>query len=120
MGDEWGLAGDTLWIKPTISFTVKVLESSEDDAVWDELQNLQVSLLKAFAYSDGILTGGESYVWVIDSAFTTPPIDFSLDVGIERFYFDISDAGSSLVTSLLSFLSLGVLLPGFAESNIVV
>ena len=120
LGDEWGIAGDTLWIKPTISFTVKVLESSEDDPVWDELKNLQVSLLKAFAYSDGILTGGESYVWVIDSAFTTPPIDFSLDVGIERFYFDISDAGSSLVTSLLSFLSLGVLLPGFDESNIVV
>lgn len=120
LGNEWGIAGDTLWIKPTISFTVKVLESSEDDPVWDELQNLQVSLLKAFAYSDGILTGGESYVWVIDSAFTTPPIDFSLDVGIERFYFDISDAGSSLVTSLLSFLSLGVLLPGFDESNIVV
>ena len=119
LGNEWGLEGDTLWIKPTISFTVVVLESSEDDADWDELQNLQVSLMKAFAYSEGILTGGESYVWVIDSSFTTPPNDFSLDVGLERFFFDISDAGSSLVTSLLSLLSLGILLPGADESNIV-
>ena len=119
LGNEWGLEGDTLWIKPTISFTVVVLESSQDDADWDELQNLQVSLLKAFAYSEGILTGGESYVWVIDSSFTTPPNDFSLDVGLERFFFDISDAGSSLVTSLLSLLSLGIPLPGVDESNIV-
>ncbi len=120
LGNEWGIEGDTLWIKPTISFTVVVLDSSEDEPVWDELKDLQVSLLKAFAYSEGILTGGESYVWVIDSSFTTPPFDFSLDVGIERFYFDISDAGSSLVTSLLSLLSLGIPLPGADESNIVV
>ena len=60
LGSEFGIEGDTLWVKPTISFTVVVLESSEGDAVWDELQNLQVSLLKAFAYSEGILTGGES------------------------------------------------------------
>ena len=119
LGDELGIEGDTLWIKPTISFEVVVLESSEGDAVWDELQNLQVSLLKAFAYSEGILTGGESYVWVIDSAFTTPPIDFSLDVGIERLYFDISDAASSLVSGLLAFVSLGIPLPGVDESDIV-
>ena len=119
LGDELGIEGDTLWIKPTISFEVVVLESSEGDAVWDELQNLQVSLLKAFAYSEGILTGGESYVWVIDSAFTTPPIDFSLDVGIERLFFDISDAASSLVSSLLAFVSLGIPLPGVDESDIV-
>ena len=120
LGDELGIEGDTLWVKPTISFEVVVLESSEGDAVWDELKNLQVSLLKAFAYSEGILTGGESYVWVIDSSFTTPPIDFSLDVGIERLYFDISDAGSSLVSSLISFLSFGITLPGVDESDIVI
>jgi len=119
LDDEWGIEGDTLWIKPTISFTVLVLESSQDDSDWDELQSLQVSLLKAFAYSEGILTGGESYVWVIDSKFTTKPNDFSIDVGLERFFFDISDAGSSLVTSLLSFLSLGIPIPGVDESNIV-
>ena len=119
LGDEWGIEGDTLWIKPTISFTVEVLESSQDDSVWDELDSLQVSLLKAFAYSEGIFTGGESYVWVIDSKFTTQPNDFSIDIGLERFFFDISDAGSSLVTSLLSFISFGIALPGVDESNIV-
>ena len=119
LGNEFGIEGDTLWVKPTISFTVVALESSEGDAVWDDLQNLQVSLLKAFAYSEGILTGGESYVWVIDSSFTTPPIDFSLDVGIERIFFDISDAASSLVSSLLAFLALGIPLPGGDQSDIV-
>ncbi len=119
LGDEFGIEGDTLWIKPTISFTVKVLEDSQNDPDWEDLETLQVSLLKAFAYSEGILTGGESYVWVIDSKFTMQPDDFSIDVGIERFFFDISDAGSSLVASLLSLLSLGIPIPGADESNIV-
>jgi len=119
LGDDFGIEGDTLWIKPTISFTVLVLEDSRDDPDWNELDTLQVSLLKAFAYSEGILTGGESYVWVIDSKFTTPPNDFSINIGLERIFFDISDAGSSLVTSLLSFIGLGIAIPGADESNIV-
>ena len=121
LGDEIGIEGDTLWIKPTISFTVMVLESSRDDSDWDELQTLQVSLLKAFAYSDGIFTGGESYVWVIDSKFTTQPDDFSIDIGIEKIFFDISDASSSLLTSLISLIAGGISIPGVGgdTSNIV-
>ena len=121
LGDEVGIEGDTLWIKPTISFTVMVLESSRDDSDWDELQTLQVSLLKAFAYSDGIFTGGESYVWVIDSKFTTQPDDFSIDIGIEKIFFDISDASSSLVASLISLIAGGISIPGLGgdASNIV-
>ncbi|MDC3299793.1 hypothetical protein OAV20_00980 [Euryarchaeota archaeon] len=121
LGDELGIEGDTLWIKPTISFTVMVLESSRDDSDWDELQTLQVSLLKAFAYSDGIFNGGESYVWVIDSKFTTQPDDFSIDIGIEKIFFDISDASSSLVTSLISLIAGGISIPGLGgdTSNIV-
>ena len=121
LGDEVGIEGDTLWIKPTISFTVMVLESSRDDSDWDELQTLQVSLLKAFAYSDGIFTGGESYVWVIDSKFTTQPDDFSIDIGIEKIFFDISDASSSLVASLISLIAGGISIPGLGgdTSNIV-
>ena len=121
LGDELGIEGDTLWIKPTISFTVMVLESSRDDSDWDELQTLQVSLLKAFAYSDGIFNGGESYVWVIDSKFTTQPDDFSIDIGIEKIFFDISDASSSLVTSLISLIAGGISIPGLGgdASNIV-
>ena len=121
LGDELGIEGDTLWIKPTISFTVIVLESSRDDSDWDELQSLQVSLLKAFAYSDGIFNGGESYVWVIDSKFTTQPDDFSIDIGIEKIFFDISDASSSLVASLISLIAGGISIPGLGgdASNIV-
>ena len=121
LGDEVGIEGDTLWIKPTISFTVMVLESSRDDSDWDELQTLQVSLLKAFAYSEGIFTGGESYVWVIDSKFTTQPDDFSIDIGIEKIFFDISDASSSLVASLISLIAGGISIPGLGgdASNIV-
>ena len=121
LGDEVGIEGDTLWIKPTISFTVMVLESSRDDSDWDELQSLQVSLLKAFAYSEGIFTGGESYVWVIDSKFTTQPDDFSIDIGIEKIFFDISDASSSLVASLISLIAGGISIPGLGgdASNIV-
>ena len=121
LGDEVGIEGDTLWIKPTISFTVMVLESSRDDSDWGELQTLQVSLLKAFAYSEGIFTGGESYVWVIDSKFTTQPDDFSIDIGIEKIFFDISDASSSLVTSLISLIAGGISIPGLGgdASNIV-
>ena len=121
LGDELGIEGDTLWIKPTIYFTVIVLESSRDDSDWDELQSLQVSLLKAFAYSDGIFNGGESYVWVIDSKFTTQPDDFSIDIGIEKIFFDISDASSSLVASLISLIAGGISIPGLGgdASNIV-
>jgi hypothetical protein len=98
-----------------------VLESSRDDSDWAELQTLQVSLLKALAYSDGIFTGGESYVWVIDSKFTTQPDDFSIDIGIEKIFFDISDASSSLVTSLISLIAGGISIPGLGgdASNIV-
>ena len=43
---------------------------------------------------------GESYVWIIDSVFTQPPREFTLDVGIERIYLDISEASSEFLTAL--------------------
>jgi hypothetical protein len=100
----WGLAGDTLWIEPGIVFSVQVLESSRNDPDWDDLDSLQVSIIKAMAYSgaDSVLAlgDGESYVWVIDSRFTTPPEFFEFEVGIERLYFDASSAGLDLLTIL--------------------
>ena len=88
-----------------ISYSVKLLDSSQNDPDWNQLDSLQVSLIKAFAYSgpDSILAlgEGETYVWVVDSRFTTQPNDFTLRVGIERFYFDISGAGSDLLFTLI-------------------
>jgi len=104
----WGLAGDTLWIEPGIVFSVQVLESSRNDPDWDDLDSLQVSIIKAMAYSGAesvlALGDGESYIWVIDSRFTTPPEFFEFEVGIERFYFDTSSAG----LDLLAILTLGL------------
>ena len=58
-------------------------------------------MVKAFAYSDTLgLEQGESYVWIIDSTFTQPPREFTLNVGIERIYLDISDASSEFLTAL--------------------
>jgi len=98
----WGLSGDRLWIKPTIQFQVDVIdEETPEDPAWANLQSMEVSLVKAFAYSDTLgLNQGESYVWVIDSAFTQPPRQFTLDVGIERIFLDISDAGAEFLTAI--------------------
>ena len=102
--DGWGIVGDTLWIEPGIVFSVQVLEGSRNDPDWDDLDSLQVSIIKAMSFSgsDSILAleDGESYIWVIDSRFTTAPYDFEFEVGIERFYFDTSSAGLDLITIL--------------------
>ena len=98
----WGINGDRLWIKPTIQFKVDVIEEEAPiDPAWDNLERLEVSLVKAFAYSDTLgLEQGESYVWIIDSSFTQPPREFTLNVGIERIFLDISDASSEFLTAL--------------------
>ena len=114
----WGIEGDTLWIEPGIVFSVKVLEESADDSDWNNLKFLQVSLIKAFAYSSSesvlALGDGESYIWVVDSRFTSVPYDFSLEIGIERFYFDISEAS----VGLLAALTLGLVDLGQDETGI--
>ena len=98
----WGISGDRLWIKPTIQFQVDVIdEETPEDPAWANLQSMEVSLVKAFAYSDTFgLNQGESYVWIIDSAFTQPPRQFTLDVGIERIFLDISDASAEFLAAI--------------------
>ena len=108
----WGIDGDSLWIEPGISFTVEVLGDSVADSDWNNLKFLQVSLIKAFAYSADdtalALGEGESYIWIVDSRFTSAPYDFSIEIGIERFYFDISQASSGLILALtLGLIDLG-------------
>jgi len=118
----WGIEGGTLWLEPGISFEVRVLDSSSNDPDWNQMGSLTVSLIKAFAYSgpDSILAlgEGETYVWVVDSRFTTPPSEFTLRIGIERLYFDITGASIDLVTSLIQTLTLGIINSGLDESGI--
>jgi len=104
--DGWGTEGNpptTLWVEPTIEFTVKVLD--DQATVWDHIEYLEVSLMKQFAYSINPLGEGESYVWVIDSRFTMMPEDFSLEVGLERFWFDISSAATSFLLALTGLIT---------------
>jgi len=99
----------TLWIQPAITYRVDVLDSSTTDPMWDEVDTLQVSLIKAFAYSspDSILAlgDGESYIWVVDSSFNSMPKEFSLEVGIERVFFNASAVMQDLVQAILNIFS---------------
>ena len=96
----------TLWIQPSVSYKVDVLDGSQTDSVWDGMDSLQVSLIKPFAYSspDSVLAlgDGESYVWVVDSKFSTMPQDFSLDIGIERVFFNASAVLQDLISALVN------------------
>ena len=104
----FGIEGGKLWIEPGIEFTVKEIGSSASDPDWENMKSLHVSLIKAFSYSDSgsllNLGGGESYVWVIDSRFTTPPTDFTFTVGIERLYFDVVGGAQDLFDTLFETL----------------
>ena len=99
----------TLWIQPAITYSVDALDSSTTDPMWDEVDTLQVSLIKAFAYSspDSILAlgDGESYIWVVDSSFNSMPNQFSLEVGIERVFFNASAVMQDLVQAILNIFS---------------
>ena len=100
--DGWGLAGvppTQLWVEPTIEYTIETLDPN--DSLWNDLGSLRVSLFKSFSYSLNPFEPGESYIWVIDSEFTMQPRDWSLEVGFERFWFDLGASASSFVTSLI-------------------
>nr|MBC8437764.1 hypothetical protein [Euryarchaeota archaeon] len=104
--DGWGTEGNPptiLWVEPTIEFSVRALDPSA--TVWNHIEYLEVSLMKQFAYSINPLGEGESYVWVIDSEFTMMPEDFSLEVGLERFWFDITGATTQFLTALIGIVT---------------
>jgi len=119
-GFEDGLS--KLWIEPGIQFSVQVLEAEINNPIWEDMDSLQVSLIKAFSYSgtDSFLAlgEGESYVWVIDSRFTHPPENFIFEVGIERFYFDLSTS-SGFAGALLDALNPFTNNPEPSEEGIV-
>ena len=85
-----------LWVKPTISYTVSTIDIN--DPMWDDLDHLEVSLLKGFTYDLSVGSEvGESYVWTIDSRFTQSPELFELNVGLERVTLNITDTTLSAV-----------------------
>ncbi len=107
LGQGWGISGSPvptqLWLEPVIEFRVEVID--ENDAMWQDMRSLEVSLMKSFAYGINPFESGESYVWLIDSHFTIPPTDWALQVGFERFWFDLSSAGAELLLALTTLAS---------------
>ena len=105
----WGVEDGTLWIEPGIEFTVRDIGNSASDPDWNLMESLHVSLIKAFSYSDSgsllNLGEGESYVWVIDSRFTTPPNDFKFEVGIEKLYFDLVGTGQDFASTIIAAIT---------------
>lgn len=95
-GEGWGIESsggllpvpDELWIRPTFQWAVSTL--NENAPLWDELEHLEVTMMKGLAF-DITLSNSESYAVVVDTRFTQPPSDVRLGVGIERITFNIGD-----------------------------
>ena len=105
LSNGWGVEGtppSQLWLEPTIEFRVEVIDPTAE--LWRDMETLEVSLMKSFAYGINPLQSGESYVWIIDSHFTIAPTDWALQVGFERFWFDLGDVGLSFIAAILSVL----------------
>ncbi len=100
-GEGWGIelggglipVPTELWIRPTFQWAVNALNIN--DPLWDELEHLEVTLMKGLAF-DITLSDSESYAVVIDTRFTQPPADVTLGVGIERISFDIAGTFASV------------------------
>jgi hypothetical protein len=92
-----------LWIRPTFQWAVNALNIN--DPLWNELEHLEVTLMKGLAF-DITLSNSESYAIVVDTRFTQPPSEVTLGVGIERISFDISSA-VALPGEFLASLLLG-------------
>lgn len=104
-GRTWDIDGDSLWIKPDIRFTVALLD--EGDAMWDDFQELNVTLMKAFSYDTSLFTnGGESFIWVLEGRFTQPPEAWAFTIGLDRVSFDVSAGlGINALIELLTGVS---------------
>ena len=89
---------EELWVRPTFQWAVTALD--QNDPLWDDLANLEVSLMKGLAF-DLTLQDSESYAVIIDSQFTQPPHQYTLSVGLQRMSFSVN----ALVTNTLEFLA---------------
>ncbi len=88
---------EELWIKPTFQWAVTALD--QNDPLWDDLANLEVSLMKGLAF-DVTLDDSESYAVVIDTQFTQPPHEYTLSVGLQKIAFKVN----ALVTNTAAFI----------------
>jgi len=117
MGDGWGIEDGTLWIEPGIEYSVRQIGDSGSQDHWHQMESLQISIIKAFTYSDSgsilNLGQGESYIWIVDSGFTMAPNDFQFEVGIERLYFDLAGTGLNFATTLIAAIAdpFGIITP---------
>tara|TARA_B110000467_G_scaffold147677_1_gene152930 strand:- start:24972 stop:29612 length:4641 start_codon:yes stop_codon:yes gene_type:complete len=89
---------EEVWVRPTFQWSVTALD--QDDPLWNDLANLEVSLMKGLAF-DLTLEDSESYAIVIDTQFTQPPHQYTLSVGLQRMTFSVN----ALVTDTLGFVT---------------
>ena len=105
-GEGWGIewsdslvpVAEKLWIRPNFQWKVRVLDHSK--AMWDDMANMEVSLMKGFAYDLTLGGAGESYAMVIDSRFTQPPNDFQVRVGLDRMELVFTETIVNLIDIL--------------------
>lgn len=108
-GEGWGIelsnglipTPSEIWVRPTFQWAVNALNIN--DPLWDELEHLEVTLMKGLAF-DVTLSNSESYAVVIDTRFTQPPADVTLGVGIERISFDISGTFTTAAELVIALL----------------
>jgi hypothetical protein len=89
---------EEVWIRPTFQWSVTALD--QDDPLWNDLANLEVSLMKGLAF-DLTLDDSESYAVVIDTQFTQPPHQYTVSVGLQRMAFSVN----ALVTDTFGFIT---------------
>ncbi|MEK9651006.1 MAG: hypothetical protein VW102_02285 [Poseidonia sp.] len=108
-GEGWGIelggglipTPTEIWVRPTFQWAVNALNITQP--LWDELEHLEVSLMKGLAF-DITLSNAESYAVVIDTRFTQPPADVTLGVGIERISFDLAGTFTSAAQLALALI----------------
>ena len=107
-GEGWGVEFsdglipviDELWISPTFQWEVDVI--NPNDLLWENLERLEVSMMKGLAF-DITLSNAESYAIVVDTSFTQPPHEASVGVGIEELTFDVNAIFTSVADLLFQF-----------------
>lgn len=112
-GEGWGIeTGDgiiptpsEIWLKPT--FQWKVSAMNIDDPLWEQLEHLEVTMMKGLSF-DVTLSNSESYAVVVDTRFTQPPHDVRVGVGIERISFNVGDTFGSVAGLVAALLGGGV------------
>jgi hypothetical protein len=111
-GEGWGVTWgeglipgvdviQSIWIRPNFQWKVRVLDYN--DALWDDMASMEVSLMKGIAYDLSLSTEGESYALVIDSRFTQPPHDFEVRVGLDQMTLNVTGTFTTIFDVLNLF-----------------